>query len=179
MTAQLTPRHTGPSIYRWPVLRILRSFTVGALSVQFPEGKVEVFGVGEPTASIVIHDEEFFKNCALFGGVGLGESYTDGLWDSPDVRSALAWFIVNLHANPKLAGSSQRFISVGLLKLANRVGHLLRRNTKDGSSRNIVEHYDLGNDFYKLWLDLSLREPGASPAEQVRSPVPKAPTHRH
>jgi cyclopropane-fatty-acyl-phospholipid synthase len=144
-----------PSVYRWPLLRILRRFEKGTLQVMYPGGETETFGGKEagPSARVVIHAEEFFKRCALFGAVGLGEAYTDGLWDTHDIRSVLEWFIINMHADPKLKGSSQRFRSVGWLKLFNRLTHLFRRNTKEGSSRNITEHYDLGNDFYKLWLD--------------------------
>jgi cyclopropane-fatty-acyl-phospholipid synthase len=147
-----------PSFYRWPLLRILRRFEKGTLQVIYPEGRTETFGGKQagPTARVIIHQEEFFKRCAMFGAVGLGEAYTDGLWDSQDLRSVLEWFIINMHADPKLKGSSQRFRSVGWLKILNRLGHLFRRNTKQGSSRNITEHYDLGNDFYKLWLDPSM-----------------------
>jgi cyclopropane-fatty-acyl-phospholipid synthase len=146
------------SLFRWPLLRILRQFESGSLQLQFPDGKTETFGSQKegPQARITVHHEEFFKRCALFGAVGLGEAYTDGLWDTHDIRAVLEWFIVNMHADSKLQGSSQRFRSVGWLQFFNKVYHRLRRNSKEGSSRNITEHYDLGNAFYKLWLDPSM-----------------------
>jgi cyclopropane-fatty-acyl-phospholipid synthase len=77
----------------------------------------------------------------------------DADWDTDDIARVITWFILNLHADKKLRGSSQRFRLVGLLKFIDRFGHRLRHNSKETSRRNIEEHYDLGNDFYKLWLD--------------------------
>jgi cyclopropane-fatty-acyl-phospholipid synthase len=156
MNATATSSSFRPSIFRKPVLGILRSFQVGSLQVQFPDGSTETFGSGEQKGQLQVKDERFFKQCALYGGVGLGEAYMEGLWDTPDIRSVLEWFIINIQAKPELKGSSQRFSTVGLLKWVNRIGHLFRKNSKEGSSKNITEHYDLGNDFYKLWLDPSM-----------------------
>ena len=68
-------------------------------------------------------------------------------------EGVVTWLITNIRAERKLRGSSQRLPLVGLLKFADRIAHLLRPNSLKTSRRNIAEHYDLGNDFYKLWLD--------------------------
>lgn len=141
---------------RRPLLKVLRGFELGQLNVEFPDGRTEIFGGSPesgPRARIAIHHEDFFRKCALYGNVGLGESYMDGDWDTPDIRAALEWFIVNLHADRNARGSSQRLGMVGILRMLDRLRHRLRPNSKAMSRRNIEEHYDLGNDFYRLWLD--------------------------
>lgn len=144
-------------LHRWLVLRALRSFTKGRLQMDLPGGEHLFFGdptLTQPTAHIHVHMPlPFFIHVARYGGVGLGEAYTDGWWDTPDLRAVLDWFIINIQSSPKLRGSSQRFKMIGFLKFANRVQHLLRPNSVKTSRRNISEHYDLGNAFYKLWLD--------------------------
>lgn len=143
-------------LFRMPVLRTLRRFSVGRLDLGLPGGETIVLGDGSlerPSAQITVLDEEFFRRCALGGGVGLGESYVAGEWETGDIRAVIEWFILNLHADKKLQGSSQKFRFVGLLRLLDRVGHRLRHNCRTNSRRNIGEHYDLGNAFYKLWLD--------------------------
>ncbi len=147
-------------LHRMLVLKILRGMTRGRLQLDLAGGERLVFGDPEcqqTTAHIQVNDPfHFFIEIARYGGVGLGETYTAGLWTTPDIRAVLEWFILNIQANTRLNGSSQKFRSIGFLKFINRIGHLLRPNTIHTSRRNIQEHYDLGNDFYKLWLDPSM-----------------------
>lgn len=158
-TLVATGTNTRPSLYRTGVLHTLRKFSHGHLALTLPDGTTVDLGAGpghSPAAQLHVHDEDFFRDLALHAGVGLGESYIDGLWSSPDLRAVVTWLITNIRAERKLRGSSQRLPLVGLLKIADRVAHLLRPNSLKTSRRNISEHYDLGNDFYKLWLDPSL-----------------------
>lgn len=157
------PTTTTRTIYRAPVLKTLNRFKLGRLDLELPDGEKLTLGEARPDASalekapaMIIRDEAFFKKCALGGGVGLGEAYIDGDWETPDIRSVIEWFIFNLHADKKLRGSSQKLRIVGFLKFLDRIGHRLRHNSKETSRRNIEEHYDLGNAFYKLWLDPSM-----------------------
>lgn len=151
------PAHSpsAKSIYRAPVLKTLRGFSKGCLMLTLPGGDSVAIGDEDAKfhAGIEVNDEAFFRKCALGGGVGLGESYMDGDWETDDIKDVITWFILNLHANKKLRGSSQRLRLVGLLKFIDRMGHRLRHNSKATSRRNIEEHYDLGNNFYRLWLD--------------------------
>jgi cyclopropane-fatty-acyl-phospholipid synthase len=105
---------------------------------------------------MIVHREEFFRRCIVFGGVGLGEAYMDGDWDSPDIRAIIEWFVVNLHHDRRCKGSADRMPLVGFLNVLNRLRHLMRPNSRPLSRKNIAEHYDLGNDFYRLWLDESM-----------------------
>lgn len=146
------------SIYRAMVLKTLRRFSVGSIEFRLPDGETIVIGdsSADSSAQIAVRDESFFRKCALGGGVGFGEAYMDGDWESDDIKGVIEWFILNLHADKKLRGSSQRFRFLGMFRFLDRIGHRLRHNCKTTSRRNIEEHYDLGNAFYKLWLDPSM-----------------------
>ena len=102
-------------------------------------------------ATIAIEDEEFFWRAIAGGDIALGESYMDGQWTSPDVRSVIRLGIRNLplieNAHPILSAIS---------RLRNIRGHRRRPNTVDGSRTNISHHYDLGNEFYRLFLDRTM-----------------------
>ncbi len=158
-----------PSLYQRVLLHALRDMKAGRMNLHLPGGHVFVLGGDEgPQASIVVKNIAFFRKCVLFGNVGFGESYVDGDWETPDLRLVMEWFIHNLRRDPRLRGSSQRLRGLGWLKAANRIQHLLRPNSLKTSKRNIAEHYDLGNDFYQLWLDPTMTYSAAkfSSAEQ-------------
>ena len=164
--------------YQKIVLSSLRKMTHGGLRFILPDGSA--LHLGDPkvdaTAEMRIKDADFFRRCALFGNVGFGESYVDGDWDTPDLAAVISWFILNIARTPQYGGSSGKVAFTNLLKLVNRVHHLLRPNSVDTSRRNISEHYDLGNDFYSLWLDETMtyssalfEQPGQSLADAQRA----------
>jgi cyclopropane-fatty-acyl-phospholipid synthase len=102
-------------------------------------------------AVIAIHDERFFER-ALFGGdIGLGESYMQGEWSSPDLVAVIRLAIRNLSQLEQ----RNRFFS-WLSRMADIARHRLRENSVTGSRKNIHHHYDLGNEFYQLFLDPSM-----------------------
>jgi cyclopropane-fatty-acyl-phospholipid synthase len=148
---------TGPvaTFYQRLLVKVLKSMKAGRLDIHLPNEQKIVLGgdVNGPHAAIMVRNTAFFQKCVLFGGVGFGEAYVDGDWETPDLRAVIEWFVHNVRNDPNLRGSSQRIPGVGLLRWFNRVQHLLRPNSISTSKRNISEHYDLGNDFYKLWLD--------------------------
>ncbi len=142
----------------WPerlVMRLLRRLTVGGLKLVRTDGRTEI--LGQPgaaiTAELRILRPDFFRRCLLHGNIGLGEAYTQGDWETDDIAAVISWFIVNLAQLQGSEASSYRLPGVNLLRFCDRVLHLLRPNSVATSRRNIAEHYDLGNDFYALWLD--------------------------
>lgn len=145
-------------VFQKLLLSTLERFKIGRLQLTLPDGSSRHFGRGEhvPSAELAVNDQRFFRACALHGNVGLGEAYIDELWTTPDIRAVIEWFAINVAADEKLRGSSQRIKLIGVLRWLDRLGHRLRNNSKSGSRRNIEEHYDLGNDFYQLWLDPSM-----------------------
>ncbi|MCE9584942.1 MAG: cyclopropane-fatty-acyl-phospholipid synthase family protein, partial [Planctomycetes bacterium] len=121
------------------------------------EGRLLVSNAGEFGAGgglegrVEVHDEGLWKR-ALFGGdVGLGEAYVDGMWSSPDLVSVIRVAIRNTDVFDAAGGV---FAKLG--SLFNRRKHAGRGNTIEGSRRNIADHYDLGNGFYRLFLDDTL-----------------------
>lgn len=87
---------------------------------------------------------------ATKGDIGFAEAYRDGWWDSDDLTSL---FLIGLQNEAAL----DKYIYGGLIgRIASRVSYLFTRNTLGGSKKNIHAHYDLGNEFYKLWLDESM-----------------------
>ncbi len=138
------------------VLSLLRKFPQGGLALTYPDGTSLHFGeTGAPiTARITINNPaEFYKRCAFYGNIGMGEAYTDGIWDTPDIAAVISWFAMNMTALQGDDSDSSTLPGVNLLKIVNWFRHLKRSNTVETSRRNIAEHYDLGNEFYSLWLD--------------------------
>ncbi len=133
-------------------LKTLDGLQVGYLEVVCPE-YTYCFGQSyDPLhAVIAVHDERFFQRALLAGDVGIGESYMDGDWSTPDLVAVVRLAVRNLDqldGNNRLLTSFRRLVDV--------IEHRRRSNTLPGSQRNIAYHYDLGNDFYRLFLDRSL-----------------------
>ena len=127
----------------------LRELRDGYLEIVCPE---ETYTFGRANAELramaVIHDERFFVRALLGADIGMGESYMDGDWTTPDLVSLVRLAVRNL----RTLDAQHKFFS-GLRALASRVRHRLRENTIAGSKKNIRAHYDLGNEFYALFLD--------------------------
>jgi cyclopropane-fatty-acyl-phospholipid synthase len=153
MTIRKSPASAGQRLCRRVILERLSRIDQGTLRITLPEGRPIDCGdaASEPRAGLTIHDNRFFSRIVLGGDIGLGESYTDGDWDSTDVARLFEVFIANRHH--LLDGD---FLSSALFRFRDRVRHLLRANTIPGSRRNIREHYDLGNAFYRTFLDASM-----------------------
>jgi len=127
---------------------------LGKLDVTLPCGTLVTFGQGnEVEANLTFHNYECFKKFVLYGDVGFGESYVDGDWDTGNITNFINWVLLNVAHVPTLSGSTTKTIGLNLLNLVNKLKHFARRNNLSGSRKNISEHYDLGNDFYRLWLD--------------------------
>ncbi len=164
VTASLA-RTARPSALRAPVLNAFATMRRGRLTLELPEGATQEIGgelparplpLGLPAeARIRVRREVFFKKCFWSGDIGFAESFIDGDWETPDLTAVIAFFILNVDTAPTLSGSS-RGAALNALRFANRLGHLLRPNTRAIARRNIAEHYDLSNDFFALWLDPSL-----------------------
>jgi cyclopropane-fatty-acyl-phospholipid synthase len=130
-------------------LKTLEKLKFGTLEL-VSGGTRRVFGdgSGELAATVVVERPEFFSK-VLFGGEdGAGEAYMTGDWWSPDLVSVIRMASRNLTS---LAGGNR--VLSGLSRMALKARHKTRGNTVKGSRRNIAEHYDLSNDFFRLFLD--------------------------
>lgn len=128
---------------------LLKRVRLGRLTIVLPEGD-QLVGRGPeagPNAELHIHDPRLLRRLILNGEIGFAEAYLDGDWSSPDLPGLLEFAALNLDAIGE-ALSRNPFRAI-----ASRIRHLLNSNTRRGSRRNIAFHYDLGNEFYRLWLD--------------------------
>ncbi len=132
------------------VFELLEKIRGGLLEIRLPDGARFLFGEGEPGVTMQVNDETVFARVLAKGDIGLAEAYLDGEWDSPDVTALLALLARNRDALRDAVYGSWRQL------LAARLRHWFNRNSRAGSKRNIMAHYDLGNDFYRLWLDPSM-----------------------
>ena len=140
---------------------------VGCLTVQLPDGSQRVFGDRDADlrGEMHIHDMDALRQLLIGGEVGGGEAYVEGLWSSPDLVALVSLAVANRSALALSTGWWQL-----PAKVVRTVAHRRNRNTKAGSRRNIAAHYDLGNDFYRLWLDETMTYSSAlfeSPEESL------------
>lgn len=135
------------------VMRRLEGLSFGELRISDPFGS-RVFGrpgTG-PSATLNIDEPSTWTAIALGGSLAAGEQYMEGLWTASDLVAAIR---VLLRASDRL--STLDGGGLGLLRsTVDALYHRSRSNTRAGSRKNIAEHYDLGNDFYRLWLDDSM-----------------------
>ena len=132
------------------LLAALGRLRYGALELVGPDGARHAFEGDRPgpRAVVMISDPACIRRAVLGGSIGLAEGYMDRQWDTPDLTAFLEFAAINVDA----AREAGKRVTAPLNPL-NRVLHRLRDNTPRGSKRNIGYHYDLGNDFYALWLD--------------------------
>ncbi|WP_394891423.1 class I SAM-dependent methyltransferase [Mesorhizobium sp. AaZ16] len=135
------------------VLSAAMELARGTLKITMPDGRAVVVGGKSPgpSAQIVLKNWRLPGRAFTSGTIGVAESYMDGDWESPDVTSFLELFVVNSEAGEKVAGGAS-----WLLTTVQRLRHWLNENTRTGSKKNISAHYDLGNAFYRQWLDPSM-----------------------
>ena len=145
--------------------------TRGHLRIELPDGTSHEIGTHAAAvrltlplalpafALIRVKRDAFFKKCLFAGDIGFAESYIDGDWETPHLAAVIAWFLLNVDDAPTLSGSTKKHaqsFALNLLRHTNRLGHLLRPNSREIARRNISEHYDLSNDFFALFLDPSM-----------------------
>ncbi len=129
-------------------LKLLLRLKHGTLTVKLPDGSVQRFGNGEsPMASLHLLNWNVCSAALKSGDIGFAESFIAGDWTTPHLTELLRVFLINRKEVEDV------IYGTWLGRFAYRVKHLLNRNTKVNSQKNIHAHYDLGNAFYELWLD--------------------------
>jgi cyclopropane-fatty-acyl-phospholipid synthase len=132
------------------VFAMLRRLSIGRLHVQMPDGSTVHFGSSDPgaaQASIRLLNWNVCAAALKSGDIGFAESYIAGDWTTPDLAALMRLFVSNRDAIETVVYGSWWGA------LAYRARHLLNRNSRRGSRKNVHAHYDLGNPFYRLWLD--------------------------
>lgn len=136
--------------YRRQVLARFAQFTYGRLSIRDADGEYQ-FGIGEQEIRITIFDPETWSEVALTGSIGAGTAWIRGWWTCDDAVAMVRLFIRNRASLDGLEGGAARW-SRPLFRLA----HWVKSNSRAGSRKNISAHYDLGNEFFKTWLDSTM-----------------------
>jgi cyclopropane-fatty-acyl-phospholipid synthase len=132
------------------VFRMLRRLEHGRLTLHSPEGHTFVFGNGAPHATVRLANWNVFGAALSRGDIGFAETWIAGDWDTDSLGDLLSVLVLNRTA------VEQAIYGRWWSRLAYRIRHLLHGNSRAGSRRNIHAHYDLGNAFYREWLDSSM-----------------------
>ena len=133
-------------------LKLLQRLRHGSITMQLPDGSMQVFGNHQqhgdaPTAAMTLKNWKLCAAALKSGDIGVAETYIAGDWTTPNLTDLLTVFICNRQEIEDVVYGHW----IG--RLWYRIQHLLNRNTKANSQKNIHAHYDLGNAFYTLWLD--------------------------
>lgn len=110
-------------------------------------------GLYTEKADMKIKSDAFFRRVSFYGETGFGESYFLGEFETSDIKNLLLFFIQNQKVLPGFGANKSTVFYINWANFLLRFLHSLNKNTKIGSKRNIKAHYDVSNDFYKLWLD--------------------------
>ena len=130
------------------LFKLLHKLRHGSLTVQLPDGSMQRFGgTALPHASLQLHNWNVCSAALKSGDIGFAESFIAGDWSTSNLTDLLRVLIQNR------TEVESAIYGTWMGRLLYRVRHLLNRNTKSNSQKNIHAHYDLGNAFYRLWLD--------------------------
>lgn len=152
------------------VFKLLGHMRAGSLDVQWPDGTMTHVGQAgaTPRAGVRIHDWRVCGQVLRSGDIGFAEGFIAGQWSTPDLTALLSVLIANREQIESV------IYGHWLGRLLYRVKHLLNRNTRSNSRKNINAHYDLGNDFYRLWLDGSMNYSSAWFDGDYKQPLEQA-----
>lgn len=132
--------------------RVAEKLRYGELTIEAPDGTTRRFEGSEPgpVATLHLRSTRAIRRFLTGGALGFAEAYLDGDWDSPDLARLLEVLALNEETY------REHFYGHWWFRCVARLRHIFRRNTRTGSKRNILAHYDLGNAFYESWLDPSM-----------------------
>ena len=172
--------NTNPSAEPMPaaarrVLALLQRLQHGTLHVQWPDGRVEQFGAAPTSgkalnATLHLHNWTPLTQALKSGDIGFAESYIAGDWTTNNLADLLQLLVANRR------DMDEMIYGHWLGRLFYRVRHLLHRNTRNNSKKNIHAHYDLGNTFYALWLDPTMNYSSAWFGDDRSQPMADAQT---
>jgi len=141
------------NIARKVVFKALGQLEGAGLTLVEHRGETYLFGDRHAScqAQLIVNNPAFYKRLLTGGSIAAGEAYIDGWWDSPDMTQVVRVIAKNLAVLERLE-AKMSWLSV----LKDKWLHRARRNSKDSAKQNILAHYDLGNDFYRTFLDQNM-----------------------
>ena len=129
----------------------LKKCSKGSIKITDPKGEItEINNNLDVTANIKINDWSVINNLIKNGDVGFASDYRDGNWSSTNLKDLFTFVIINDKTLSKL------LFGQIITRFFSNIKYIFNKNTIKGSKKNIEAHYDLGNEFYKIWLDKSL-----------------------
>ncbi len=151
------------------VLGLLQRLRHGSLTLQFPDGSMHRFGGNaSPHATIALHNWNACSASLKSGDIGFAESYIAGDWSTPNLTELLRVLVKNRNVMEDAIYGSWAG------RLLYRIRHWMHLNTRANSQKNIHAHYDLGNAFYRLWLDETMNYSSALFDGDLQQPMPQA-----
>lgn len=138
--------------YFTAVQAIIKGLKAGSMTFVLPDGRrFETKGAAPgPSGEIHVRNPDMFGRIIRDGDIGFSEAYMDGWWDTPDLHALMDVILIN---NDNVGTG---FPGQFLVRAYERARHWMNRNSKSGSRKNISHHYDLGNEFYGMWLDKTM-----------------------
>jgi len=151
------------------VFKLLQKLRHGSLTVQLPDGSLQRFGGdASPHASLMLHNWKVCGAALKSGDIGFAEGFIAGDWSTPNLTELLRVLVRNRDEVDNVIYGSWAG------RLLYRIKHLLNRNTRANSQKNIHAHYDLGNAFYRLWLDGTMNYSSALFQGNLEQPMAQA-----
>lgn len=132
------------------ILQLMRKIEHGALRMELPNGQIEQFGDHTHPVTLTLKNWDICHAALKSGDIGFAETFIDGHWTTDDLPGLIELFVRNR------AEIESIVYGTWWGSLLYRIKHLFNRNSRAGSRKNIHAHYDIGNDFYRLWLDPSM-----------------------
>jgi cyclopropane-fatty-acyl-phospholipid synthase len=142
---------SGKQLSRRILFRVLENMSVGTLTIHDGNDTFHFGGSTDPEqphAEVNVHNPRAYIKVLMGGTIASGEAYIDGDWSSPDLTAVTRVFSANMHTMETMQSRQHWYTKLGL-----KLAHLMNRNTASGSRKNISAHYDLGNNFFNLFLD--------------------------
>ncbi len=132
------------------VFKLAKKLNRGRIDFRIPDGRLFRVDAPNPGAigELTIHNDDVFARLIREGELGFAEAYLEGWWSTPDLQAFMD--VIMQSDNDDVYDS---FSGIQVVRIWERLRHWMNRNTKDQAKKNISAHYDLGNDFYGLWLD--------------------------
>jgi cyclopropane-fatty-acyl-phospholipid synthase len=151
------------------VFKLLQRLQRGSLTVQLPDGSMQRFGGDAmPHATLNLHNWKVCSAALKSGDIGFAESFIAGDWSTSNLTDLIRVLVQNRKEVEDV------FFGTWVGRLIYRIKHLLNRNTRSNSQKNIHAHYDLGNAFYTLWLDSTMNYSSALFAGNTEQPMAEA-----
>jgi cyclopropane-fatty-acyl-phospholipid synthase len=155
------------------IVSMLRKLEHGSLRIDYPNGDSAIFGDSSTPITLSLSNWNIAAAVMKSGDIGFAESYIHGDWHTDNLTGLIDLFIRNRHAAESL------IYGTWWGNLAYRLKHLFHRNSRSGSRKNIHAHYDIGNNFYQLWLDPSMTYSSAIFSDNEEQTLEQAQTAKY